>query len=76
MKITRETTIGALLSEHPEAEEILVWYDLELSELIPERRLGELCRRNRIDLAELIDDLVASLYGDEETDAILEDEGD
>ena len=68
MRITRTTRIGRLLEEHPEVEETMAWYGVDLEDYRPGLTLEALCRYTRLDLDDVLSDLQASIEEDEDED--------
>jgi hypothetical protein len=68
MHITANTTVGQLVDEHPEAEEILTWHGIDISEFDEESKLREVCRAHRRGLNDLIGILTSELTEAEDRD--------
>jgi hypothetical protein len=68
MRITPSTRIGRLLEEHPEVEEVMAWYGIDLEEYRPNLSLESLCRYTRLDLEDVISDLTAAIEEDDDPD--------
>jgi hypothetical protein len=74
MRVNGKTTVEALLSSHPEAEEILDWYGIEINEYDSDMPLAELSRLEGLDIDDLLVDITATIaeshddYEDEDED--------
>jgi DNA-directed RNA polymerase subunit delta len=68
MHITPNTSIGRLLERHPEAEEVMAWYGVDLEEYRPSLTIESLCRYARLDVDDVISDLEASMEEEEDED--------
>jgi hypothetical protein len=76
MRIKSTTTIGRLVEEHPEAEEVMAWYGIDLEECRPATTLASLCRARRLDVDDVIADLASSLEEVEDEDEDWDDDED
>lgn len=66
MKIRASTPVAALLDAHPEIEELLKWYDVELDDEELIMTLSELCEAYSLDLEDLLVEIQATMEDDDE----------
>jgi len=74
MRITANTRIGRLLDVHPEVKEAMAWYGVELEDHRPGLTLEAVCRYHRLDVHQVISDLLASIDEDEDEELDSEEE--
>jgi len=74
MRITPDTRIGRLLDVHPEVTEAMAWYGVDLEEHRPGLTLEAVCRYHRLDVHDMISDLLASIDVDEDVELDSEEE--
>jgi hypothetical protein len=76
MRITANTTVGQLIDEHPEAEDVLAWHGIDITDLDEESRLSQVCRAFRKNLNDVIEELVSALPEDEDDEDDEIEDGD
>lgn len=64
MHVDDKTHLGALLSRHPDVEEVLEWYGFDLDNRAV--TLAELCAEEGLDVRDVITDIRAALAEEED----------
>ena len=68
MQIRASTRVAAIVDAHPEIEELLKWYDVELDDEELIMSVAELCGAYALDLEDLLVEIHATMDDDDDDD--------